>query len=359
MGYYRSAVKLQRDRCLSEITSDPLLLATTIAHLGLTSVLSQFLVGSGITATDAVVQSASTSFIWGLDVSMGGGPTDLNGQCDIWLGNFNHLYFGTNFNGDLPASLPTGNGAIRCYFAYNRANGQGNYLCDTAWDCWSNTAATANTVHIRRSRGTITAASVVNNNDVLGKIGFSGNDGGGTWSLSSYMTSFTLEQFASNAHGADLRFFTTPAASTTPVQRLTISANAAAFTTGITSNHATQGVGYTTGAGTSATQSAGTLRTAAITLTARVNGQITTAGAVSGDNILAGVKTTFTVTSTGAIGASDNVIITKISGAVDTIGWVSNVASNTFSVTLWNTHASTTDATPFVFNFAVIKGSLT
>ena len=66
---------------------------------------------------------------------------------------------------------------------------------------------------------------------------------------------------------------------------------------------------------------------------------------------------THTVTNT-LVAASDNIIVTKVSGDADTSCFVSAVASGSFNVSLRNNHDSAADTTVFVYNFAVIKSSI-
>ena len=108
-------------------------------------------------------------------------------------------------------------------------------------------------------------------------------------------------------------------------------------------------LGYATGAGGTVTQI--TSRSTTVILNT-VTGQITT----TGDSLAAVTIVTFEVTnSTVALG--DTVVISKVSGDVDTSAWVDVIAAGSFDVTLRNNHASAADTTAFVFNFAVIKGA--
>ena len=83
-------------------------------------------------------------------------------------------------------------------------------------------------------------------------------------------------------------------------------------------------------------------------------------GKVTGDDAsLAGVTiATHTVTNT-LVAATDNIIITKVSGDADTSAFVSAVASGSFNVSLRNNHDSGADTTAFVYNFALIKSAIT
>lgn len=111
-----------------------------------------------------------------------------------------------------------------------------------------------------------------------------------------------------------------------------------------------RGTGWKAGAGGAVTQI--TSRATGVTLSKRV-GQITT----TADSLAAQVGATFIVTNT-TVAAADNVILTKVSGDADTFAYVSAVAAGSFSVTLFNTHASAADTTAFVCNFEVRKGAI-
>lgn len=134
----------------------------------------------------------------------------------------------------------------------------------------------------------------------------------------------------------------------------TIAVLQGAFTDAITStgkistSSATAGVGYATGAGGTVTQI--TSRSTGVTLS-KVSGQITT----TADSLAAGAIVTLTVTNT-AVAATDNIVLSKVSGDVDTHAWVNAVLAGSFDITLRNTHASAADTTAYVTNFAVIKG---
>jgi hypothetical protein len=45
-----------------------------------------------------------------------------------------------------------------------------------------------------------------------------------------------------------------------------------------------------------------------------------------------------------------------VSGDVDTFAWVNSVGSGSYTITLFNTHASAADTTATVLNVVVIKG---
>jgi hypothetical protein len=118
----------------------------------------------------------------------------------------------------------------------------------------------------------------------------------------------------------------------------------------VTSSSPSAKIGYTTGAGGAVTQ--GTNRTTTVTMVPNpcTSGAVTT----TNDSIAALGLATFTVTNS-AVALGDTVIVSKVSGDVDTFVFVSTVAAGSFNVTLRNSHATDADVTAFVFNFAVIK----
>ena len=101
------------------------------------------------------------------------------------------------------------------------------------------------------------------------------------------------------------------------------------------------------------TVSQDTNRTTGVTAS-NYSGKITT----QATSLAAVTLVTHTVTNT-LVAATDNIIITKVSGDADTSAFVSAVASGSFDVTLRNNHASGADTTAFVYNFAVIKSAIT
>jgi hypothetical protein len=83
------------------------------------------------------------------------------------------------------------------------------------------------------------------------------------------------------------------------------------------------------------------------------SGQVTT----TNTSLAAVTIVTHTVTNT-LVAASDNVILTKVSGDADTSAWVNAVGAGSFDVSLRNNHDSAADTTVFVYNFAVIKSAI-
>jgi len=82
-------------------------------------------------------------------------------------------------------------------------------------------------------------------------------------------------------------------------------------------------------------------------------------GKVTGDDASLAAVTiaTHTVTNT-LVAATDNIILTKVSGDADTSAFVTAVASGSFNVSVRNNHASSADTTAFVYNFALIKSAI-
>jgi len=95
--------------------------------------------------------------------------------------------------------------------------------------------------------------------------------------------------------------------------------------------------------------------------TNRTNGVTlnTFSGKVTGDDASLAAVTIATHTVTNStVAATDNVIITKVSGDVDSNAFVTAVAAGSFNVSVRNNAASAADTTAFVYNFAVIKSAI-
>ena len=115
---------------------------------------------------------------------------------------------------------------------------------------------------------------------------------------------------------------------------------------GLLSKSATQGIGYTTGAGGTVTQ--GTSRTTGVTLNT-LSGAITlvsAAGTASAQS--------FTVTNS-AVAATDTVLVNQKSGTDLNEIFVTAVAAGSFKITFFTTGGTTTEQP--VFTFTVIKGA--
>jgi hypothetical protein len=113
---------------------------------------------------------------------------------------------------------------------------------------------------------------------------------------------------------------------------------------GVTSSHATGGLGYATGAGGAVTQA--TSRTTGVTLN-KVSGAITLVSAAGSTS-----WQTFTVTNS-AVAATDTVIVNQKSGTDLNMIHVTAVGAGSFNISFATTGGTTTEQP--VFNFAVIK----
>ena len=112
------------------------------------------------------------------------------------------------------------------------------------------------------------------------------------------------------------------------------------------SSSPTAGVGYSTGAGGTATQI--TSRSTGVTLN-KITGQITLVSAAG-----SATPASFTLTNS-AIGANDVVIVSQKSGTDKYEIFVTNVAAGSCQITFFTTGGTTTEQP--VFSFAVIKGA--
>lgn len=119
----------------------------------------------------------------------------------------------------------------------------------------------------------------------------------------------------------------------------------------VLSSHASAGIGYTTGAGGTVTQS--TSKSTGVTIN-RICGEIVTANS----SLAAGDEVTFAVTNS-AVGANDVVAINHKSGG--TIGAylvsANNIAAGSFSVTISNLSAGAL-AEAITLGFAIIKAAV-
>ena len=137
-------------------------------------------------------------------------------------------------------------------------------------------------------------------------------------------------------------FVTYDSGTTSTIQDLSRPLNR--YTNGVTSNSATAGIGYATGAGGAVTQ--GTSRTTGVTLNT-VSGAITLVSA-------AGTTSwqSFTVTNS-TVAATDTVIVNQKSGTDLYEIHVTAVAAGSFRISYKTTGGTTTEQ--LVFNYAVIK----
>lgn len=111
------------------------------------------------------------------------------------------------------------------------------------------------------------------------------------------------------------------------------------------------GLGYTTGAGGSATQGSGSGRATGVTINAY-------SGSILTDNtsLAAAAEVTFTVTNS-KVSVHDNIIVTTRTITTGTpFAFVSDVSAGSFDITVTNLHAATADTSNDVINFSVIEG---
>lgn len=116
----------------------------------------------------------------------------------------------------------------------------------------------------------------------------------------------------------------------------------------ITTNSASEGIGYRTGSGGTVTQA--TSRTTGVTLNT-MTGLIT----CNSTSLAAGAEAAFVVTNS-SVAATDTVIVNVVSSSTGTpVAFVTAVSAGSFTVTLSNLHASTADTTADTIRFTVIK----
>jgi len=117
------------------------------------------------------------------------------------------------------------------------------------------------------------------------------------------------------------------------------------YSSGAILSSGSNGIGYTTGAGSTVTQT--TSRTNSVTIDA-ITGSITLVSAAGSASYA-----TFTVNNS-KVAATDVIIVNQKSGTDKYEAWVSNVQAGSFNITFQDTSGTTTEQP--VFNFAVIKG---
>lgn len=124
-----------------------------------------------------------------------------------------------------------------------------------------------------------------------------------------------------------------------------------AASSSVMSSAATAGVGYTSGAGGTISQT--TNRSTGVTIN-KICGTITTYTT----SLAAGASATFTVTDSAvAIGDVPTVVIRSGQTNKETNVRVTAVAAGSFDITVFNQHASTAETGAIVINFAVIKAT--
>jgi hypothetical protein len=116
----------------------------------------------------------------------------------------------------------------------------------------------------------------------------------------------------------------------------------------MTTNSASEGIGYATGAGGTVTQL--TNRSTGVTIN-KTTGLIT----CNSTSLAAAAEASFVVTNS-SVAATDTVIVNVVSSATGTpVAFVTAVAAGSFTITLSNLHASTADTTADTIRFTVIK----
>ena len=130
-----------------------------------------------------------------------------------------------------------------------------------------------------------------------------------------------------------------------PATILGIDSNGNINATGSILSNSSSGIGYTTGAGSSVTQSSS--RTTGVTINS-VTGSITLVNAAG-----TSAYNTFTVTN-NKVTATDIIIVNQKSGTDKYEVYITNVSSGSFSITFADMNGTTTEKP--VFSFAVIKG---
>lgn len=172
---------------------------------GLTSITSD---GQGITIAAGDLGVVK---LLGHDITFNGPDGTTN--TDIWFGNINHIYFGAAV--DRSPVIPAPTGPVLGYFARQEGG-----LANVTMDAWNSSAGGANTLSIRRARGTPIFPSAVLSGDRLGTIAFFGHAGTAGQLQGALLRVDAAEDFSTSAHGAKLTFQTVLAGSTTPTERL-------------------------------------------------------------------------------------------------------------------------------------------
>lgn len=134
---------------------------------------------------------------------------------------------------------------------------------------------------------------------------------------------------------------------------LTLTGNAAVAGS-VKSSNASAGIGYTTGAGVSASQ--GTSATTSVT----ANGMSGVIALHATQNVAAGAEQSFTL-SNSSIEAADTIIVHRRGGTATAtpLFFVSSVAAGSCVITMTNLHPSTAETgSDITISFAIIKGSI-
>lgn len=200
------------------------------------------------------------------------------------------------------------------------------------------TASSGSVVYACRSRGTIAAPTIVQDDDSLASFIVAGYDG--TDLALAARIDFEVDGTpGSNDMPTRMIFKTTPDASQIPAEALRIDSSQNVLVTG------SGGLGYGTGSGGTVTQA--TSRTTGVTLN-KTTGAITLVSDAGSSS-----WQTFTVTNS-AVAATDTIIVNQKSGTDLYMIHVTAVAAGSFDISFATTGGTTTEQP--VFNFVVIKG---
>jgi hypothetical protein len=200
------------------------------------------------------------------------------------------------------------------------------------------TASSGSIVYACRSRGTIAAPTIVQDDDSLASFIVAGYDG--TDLALAARIDFEVDGTpGSNDMPTRMIFKTTPDASQIPAEALRIDSSQNVLVTG------SGGLGYGTGSGGTVTQA--TSRTTGVTLN-KTTGAITLVSDAGSSS-----WQTFTVTNS-AVAATDTIVVNQKSGTDLYMIHVTAVAAGSFDISFATTGGTTTEQP--VLNFVVIKG---
>lgn len=202
--------------------------ALTIEAAGLTSITSGALTVEvaglmSITSDRAITIAGGFVKFQGSDITFNGEPGTTN--TDIWFGNIQSIYFGVAADNSV---RPPAQGALG-YFARQEGG-----TADIKMDAWISSASAANTLHIRRARGTPGSPSAVLSGDRLGTIEFRGYGGETPGQvIGALMRVEATENFGASSHGGKLRFQTVLTGSDTATDRLVFTGDNQAVFSGL------------------------------------------------------------------------------------------------------------------------------
>ena len=162
--------------------------------------------------------------IQGQDITLNG-PSGTTGT-DVWFGNINHLYFGAAADNNPIMPAPTG--PVLGYFARQEGG-----LANVTMDAWSAGASSANTLSIRRARGTPFSPTAVLAGDRLGTFEFRGYTGTGGQMPGALLRVDATENFTASSHGVHFSLQTVLAGSNTLSDRLVFTSDNRAIFSGL------------------------------------------------------------------------------------------------------------------------------